>query len=379
MKKVRIIALHLAYGGAEKAITEMANIFAEKYDTEIICVYDMPNSPAYALDSRVKLRYLLDDVPNREEWKQSIKELDPVRFARESVRAVRILRGKKTAVRKAIEEIHDGIIVTTRPEDNTVLSKYGDGKAFKIAQLHFDHNFEPGLLAQLRNDYSGIDVLTELTPQLTAEVREIMKDNRRTQVVCVPNFLEHYPENIKLSEKERLVVAAGRLERVKGFDRLIRCFAQVHEVQPEWKLEIIGEGSEHEALAALIAQLGAETYITLTGRLAPSEVEREMARASVYAMTSLSEGLPFVLLEAMSSYDPVVAYDVRTGPGALINDGRDGFLIPDGDSEQFCSRLLSLMEDNELRQTMALSARENSLQYSKDKIAQLWYDIIDRA
>ena len=98
MKKVRIIALHLAFGGIEKAICCMANLFAERYEVEIISVYNMPNAPAFPLDGRVKVRYLLSDTPNREEWKAAFSGHDLAGFARESLRAVKILRDKKRAV-----------------------------------------------------------------------------------------------------------------------------------------------------------------------------------------------------------------------------------------------------------------------------------------
>ena len=75
MNTIHIIALHLAFGGVERAIINMANLFAARYNVEIISVYNMPNSPAYPLDARVKVRYLLDDVPNRAEWKAAAKGL----------------------------------------------------------------------------------------------------------------------------------------------------------------------------------------------------------------------------------------------------------------------------------------------------------------
>lgn len=77
MKKVRIIALHLAYGGIEKAIISMANLLSERYEVEIISVYNMPDSPAFRVDERVRIRYLLDETPNREEWKAAVRDFDP--------------------------------------------------------------------------------------------------------------------------------------------------------------------------------------------------------------------------------------------------------------------------------------------------------------
>ena len=90
MKKVRIIALHLAFGGIEKAICSMANLFAERYEVEILSVYHMPDSPAFPLDERVRVRWLLDDIPNRDDWKAALHARDLPGIARESIRAAKI-------------------------------------------------------------------------------------------------------------------------------------------------------------------------------------------------------------------------------------------------------------------------------------------------
>ena len=78
MKKVRILALHLSYGGVEKAIVSIANLLAERYEVEILSVYRMPGPVAFPLDPRVRVRYLLRDVPNREAWKASLRERAPL-------------------------------------------------------------------------------------------------------------------------------------------------------------------------------------------------------------------------------------------------------------------------------------------------------------
>ena len=154
METVRIITLHLAYGGIEKAVCQMANLFAEKYDVEIISVYDMPDAPAFPIDERVRVRYLLDVVPNRDEWRDCARRKDVFGLARESVKAARILHDKKKAVIDAISAIDDGVIITTRPEHNVLLSKYGRPGVYKLGQLHQDHCFDKKLLDSFRRDYA---------------------------------------------------------------------------------------------------------------------------------------------------------------------------------------------------------------------------------
>lgn len=376
MKTVRIITLHLAYGGIEKAVCQMASMFVEKYDVEIISVYDMPDAPAFPIDERVRVRYLLDEIPNRDEWRDCARRKDVFGLARESVRAARILHDKKKAVIDAISAIDNGVIITTRPEHNVLLSKYGRPDVYKLGQLHQDHCFDKKLLDSFRRDYGGLDAFILLTPGLADEVREIMRDNKHTKIVAIPNFLEHYPETIP-ERREKTILAVGRLVDVKGMDRLIRIFAAVHEKTPDWSLRIAGEGEERPALEALIEKLGISGCVKLMGMLTADEVEREMLSAAIYASTSKSEGLSFALVEAMSCGLAPVAYDVRVGPAATITDGVNGYLVPDGDADGYAARLLGLINDPELMAELSHAAVRRARDFSKENISRQWFDLLE--
>lgn len=377
MKKVRIIALHLAFGGIEKAICSMANLFADRYEVEILSVYHMPDSPAFPLDNRVKVRWLLDDIPNRDEWHAALSAHNLPGIARESIRAARILRNKKRAVIEAVQCADDGVVITTRPEDNVLLSRYGKPGALKIAQLHQDHRFDKTLVRNFKNDYGGVDVFALLTPGLRDEVRDMMRgNNSHTNCVYLPNFLEHFPDNLHKYPREKTVLAVGRLHEVKRFELLIRLFAAVHTQFPDWKLRIVGDGEEREKLEAAIRDLCAENYVNLTGKKDAAGVEEEMLRASVFAMTSRSEGFPFVLLEAESCGLPMVAFDVRVGPGFVIQDGVNGCLAADMVYEDFCEKLAALIKDEELRRKMSDAAIAHAAGFSREKVGEMWYSLI---
>lgn len=376
MKALRIITLHLAYGGIEKAVCQMASMFAEKYDVEIISVYDMPDAPAFPIDERVRVRYLLDEIPNRDEWRDCARRKDVFGLARESVRAARILHDKKKAVIDAVSAIDDGVIITTRPEHNVLLSKYGRSDVYKLGQLHQDHCFDKKLLDSFRRDYGGLDAFILLTPGLADEVREIMRENKHTRVTAIPNFLEHYPEKLP-ERRENTIVAVGRLVEGKGMDRLIRIFAAVHEKAPDWSLRIIGEGEERQSLEALRDELGLSDCVSLTGMLSAAEVEREMLSASIYASASKSEGLSFALVEAMSCGLAPVAYDVRVGPAATITDSVNGYLVPDGDADGYAARLLGLINDPELMAELSHAAVRRARDFSKENISRQWFDLLE--
>ena len=377
-KTVNIIALHLGVGGVEKAIISMANLFAQRYEVNLFSVYKMPGSPAFPVDSRVRVLYMLRDIPNREEWKAALRGLRPIRFARESIRSVKILLGKKRAVRRIIRSVTDGVLITTRHEDNVQLSKYGADGVLKIGQLHHDHRFEKKYVRGFQKRYCGIDVLALLTPQLVSEAAEMMKGrNSHTRLVYIPNFLERYPEHPTQTQREKIVLAAGRLTEVKRFDLLIRQFAHIHDRAPDWKLLILGDGEDEEQLRSLVRELGAGEYILLAGRKNGREVEQEMCTASFFTMSSRSEGFPFVLLEAQSCALPILAYDVRVGPGFIVHQGQDGYLVPEGDQALYEQRMLEMMAEPALLRRMGQKAMEEAKQFSRENVAEKWYSVIE--
>ena len=209
-----------------------------------------------------------------------------------------------------------------------------------------------------------------------ALVREIMRDNKHTKIVAIPNFLEHYPETVP-ERREKTILAVGRLVDVKGMDRLIRIFAAVHEKAPDWSLRIAGEGEERPALEALIEKLGLSGCVTLMGMLTADEVEREMLSAAIYASTSKSEGLSFALVEAMSCGMAPVAFDVRVGPGATITDGVNGYLVPDGDEAAFAERLLALINSPELMAELRANAERRAQDFSRENVSRQWLNLLE--
>lgn len=376
MSDIYIFALHLSFGGIEKAITNMANIFVENYRVHLMVTYQMPDAPAYALDERVIVTYLTDVVPNRKEFEAAMKQKAPFKIIKEGCKSVAILRKKKQVLKQAIRNIQDGIIITTRNEDNMMLSQYGASSVYKIAQLHQDYQSDKNMVNDFQQHYANIDVFALLTDQLRDEVAEIMKANTHTKLVSIPNFLDSLPEPVSLAIKEPYMISVGRLHQVKGFERLIRMFETIHKQLPEYKLMIIGDGELQQELIDVTHRLHLEEAIIFTGRLNSEEIEHHNQHASIYAMTSYSEGLPFVLIEACSCMLPAVAFDVRVGPRSVIEDSVNGYLIPDQDEALFIETCVTLAKDREKREAMALAAYQRAQYYTKENVKAIWYQIL---
>ena len=91
MKKISILALHLNYGGIERAIISLANLICDKYEVEIACTYKIKDEPAFPLDKRVKVKYLNSLLPNKEEFRLAVKSKNVFQIFKEGFKSIKIL------------------------------------------------------------------------------------------------------------------------------------------------------------------------------------------------------------------------------------------------------------------------------------------------
>jgi glycosyltransferase involved in cell wall biosynthesis len=244
----------------------------------------------------------------------------------------------------------------------------------KVGQEHLNlRAHRPGLAREIGRQYAKLDALAVLTDDDLRDYGELLA-SAPVRVLRIPNSLPELPgEPSSLSNP--LVVAAGRLTPQKGFDRLIPAFARVAEQRPEWKLRIYGSGPSRGALQRLVFEHELYNNVALMGQ-AP-ELGPELSKGSVFALTSRIEGMPMVILEAMSKRLPVVAFDCPTGPRQLITHGHDGLLVADGDLDAFTAALLELIEDDERRRRMGAAALETARGYKLDAVGRQWSELLE--
>jgi glycosyltransferase involved in cell wall biosynthesis len=198
---------------------------------------------------------------------------------------------------------------------------------------------------------------------------------RRETLYVAPNALDtdasrHLRESISPRELEefqrakgltgkRVIVFAGRLQSRKRPDLLIRAFARIADRRLEAHLVVIGGGALAHALATLVKELDLSQRVSLTGEVFD---ERLMA---LYLMSSSLAAMPAAAgLFVQHAFDyglPIVVGDdmIQHGPEAeLIEHGRTGLICPDGNVEQFAAAMLSLLDNEESRQTMGRNARQ---------------------
>lgn len=184
-------------------------------------------------------------------------------------------------------------------------------------------------------------------------------------VISNPSWIQS--ENISdLQSKKAIAVARNSYE--KGLDRLLIIWKKVIDKHPDWVLDIYGDSVTD--LKHVILEQGLEFNVNLNEPV--KNILKEYLSSALFVMTSRSEGFPMVLLEAMASSLPCLAYDCPIGPRTIINDGENGFLIEDGNVDSFVQKLELLIDDENWRIKMGKNAKESVRKYDLEIIMEQW-------
>lgn len=168
------------------------------------------------------------------------------------------------------------------------------------------------------------------------------------------------------------VIAVGRLDYQKGFDRLINAWEIVNKSGKynDWKLDIFGQGEWEEMLQGMINEKGLKSSAFINKPT--KSIGNEYAESSMLVMSSNYEGFPMVMIEAMACGLPVVAFDFKCGPKDIISDGENGLIIRNGDIKALADGMMKLMEDTENRKSMSMNARKIVDTYSEKAVMEKW-------
>lgn len=274
------------------------------------------------------------------------------------------------------------VTVSLYPSESSFIPAINDGSR-KVLELHFNRWFRlqygrRGLIGMTDRYRSRRDVALarrfDSFVVLTDEDRGYWGDMDNISVI--PNAAMPLSD-LRSDCTAKRVIAVGRLDHQKGFDRLLRIWARVmSDPQLEdWRLDIFGQGEWREKLEDIIRSSGISGSVAINPPV--RDIDREYAASSILVMTSVYEGFPMVMVESMSAGLPVVSYGFRCGPRDIITHGRDGLIVPDGDEQAFADALVSLMKDDAARKQMGRNAREISARYSESVVMEKWMKLFN--
>jgi glycosyltransferase involved in cell wall biosynthesis len=297
---------------------------------------------------------------------------------------VRAARAASTAARRAavqrlsalFAQAEDGVVVCMQVWSMNWVGPADTGHLHVIGMSHesFDATLGSSRWERVQQWYRDVDLLLLLTEH-DAYRFEL---EGFTNVGVLHNSLSFYPETAS-DQTAKVVVAAGRLAPEKGYDRLISAFAKAGAEHPDWVLRIFGTGPLRDRLAKQIEALGLGERVLLPGLA--DDMAAELTSASVFALSSIHEGLPMALAEGMACGLACVAFDCAPGVREMVTDGVDGTVVPPRNVEALAAGLSRLMADRDLRVRYGAAARESVRRFAPDEVLAAWeavFDLVER-
>jgi GalNAc-alpha-(1->4)-GalNAc-alpha-(1->3)-diNAcBac-PP-undecaprenol alpha-1,4-N-acetyl-D-galactosaminyltransferase len=359
--KLTLISSSLDVGGAERVMSIIANYWAAKgWQITILTFDDGSEPPFYDLDRRIDYRPL------------GIKNRDGYLFSalKHNLRRIKILK-------KSIAASRPDVVISFVNTTNimTLLACWGL-KVPTIVSEHVHPAF--GQLSKAcellqKWIYRRANLITVQTHSALS----FFPSSQGYNTFVLPNLVE-IPEaetiESQLNTDDRYLLAIGKLNHQKGFDLLIRAFAQICETHPEWNLTILGEGEMRAELEALCVQLGLQDRVFMPGVV--RNVDAHLRRADIFALTSRFEGFPVTLCEAMACGVPVIAADCLSGPREIVHNNIDGLLVVADNVDALAVGLDLLMSDPVKRQYFSHHAPSVLDRFGVEPVMAMWNSAI---
>ncbi len=332
------------FGGIERATVLVANALVERgHHVTIISFAGSGTTPFFEIDKKVQVIYL-----------STIKNIPLVRDIRRIISLKRLYR-----------QINPDIIILAGTK--RALVNLPAARGYRVITCEHSsvsrhqHSPKQRLVRYLSAKYSECIV----TPtQWDAEEYKRQFGAKRT--LAIPNPLTLQATS-PASLEDKVVLSVGRLEKVKGYDLLLKAWSQVQH--KDWILRIVGGGKCEQKLREQIQKNNIQR-VELVG--ASRDVAPYYQRAAIYALSSRSESFGLVLTEAMTFGLPIVAFDCGAGPREIVKNEVTGLIVPAKDTAAMARALDKLMEDTALRHTMGENALQELEKYSMESIIMQW-------
>lgn len=231
-------------------------------------------------------------------------------------------------------------------------------------------NIYPLLTPLLKKIWRGAKFRTVCSSEL-AELAG--SSDPSSDFIVVPNGVENDRfKPVKRSPNPKIkILFIGRLIPRKGFHRVVQALPKVKQLATSpFEVEVVGTGVAKAHIDSEAERLGVSDLIRYVGEVPYDQLEKSYQSADIFVLTSLSEGMPAVILEAMGCGLPVVASDVG-GNNELVEEGVNGYLFKGDDVDALAQYLVRLIDDGNLRHEMGRHSREKALRYD-------WRNIMDR-
>lgn len=355
MKNIAVLVYDTsAFGGAERVAANLANEFSKDFNVFLISCFNENKREAFELKSSIKKFVLSEDMKSMTLYCFQL-----------SKRLHRILKENKI---DAVLNITAGV--------NTI--SYLAAKGLPTKVLYCEHS------NLVNKTYGKKHELRQLIGAKTADMVVALTESDKIEFerkygiegkVC---FIYNWYDGVKsfeYDENSRKIISVGRLEYIKGYDRMVKAAKIVLDRYPDWVWDIYGEGKYFDRINADIEENGLQGRMNLKGN--DPNVINKYGEYAFCVMTSYYEGFALALVESMANSVPAVSFDCPTGPREIIDDGVNGFLIEDGNIEDLAEKICTLIENRELRKSFSEKSCAVIEKFSKEKIYKQWLELIN--
>lgn len=354
-RKVCFVIHSLQAGGMERVMSELINYFASKemYTVHLV-LYGIKRDVFYTVSDTVIIHKPDFEFDNAKRFLSTLKTMRFLRKKITEINPVSVL---------SFGEIWNNLVL---------LSLYGTG-----IPVYVSDRSQPDKTLGRKDDFLRRKLYPKAKGVIvqTKKALEIFKtyyNHSNFKVIGNPI------RQIKAIDapKENVILMVGRYIESKQQNVLIEIFSKLNA--PDWKLVLLGYDhlKQHNQIKweALAKELGVSDRIIFTGKQA--DVERYYQTSKIFAFTSVSEGFPNVIGEAMSAGLPIVAFDCIAGPSDLITDGENGFLIPMNHQELFAQKLQFLIDNPEQMVNFGNNSKRNIIPFELNYICAQFENFI---
>ncbi len=375
MKKITIIASHLEHGGIEQAIASVTSMLIKKVDIEVVALYKTSEKPAFKIDDKVKIKYLIDSSIPRDIKTKGIKYFIKNFKFLTILKAIYIkcfLRNK--VLKNYVSKSSSDIVISTHLFMNKSIKNF---KGYKVCWEHNHHNNDYKFINKVKSSSKYINELVVVNDNIRKFYEDIFKeDNINVKVTFIPNFIEiNNTKYSKLNTKNLLAV--GRLEEEKGFLDLIDIMNILVKKDNEITLNLVGDGSLYNEIKTKIKTLNLEKNIIMHGFLSREKINDLTLVSSLYLMTSFKESFGLVVLEAASFKVPTITFDSAKGVVDLIENKKNGYVIKSRNKEKYASQVMNLLNNKEELELLGEEANKIIFIYSKEENEKYWLNLIN--
>lgn len=296
---------------------------------------------------------------------------------RKIVGYLRRRRRHRRALTRLLQRERADVVVSLFPSESSFIPFIQDGSK-KVLELHYCKYFRlqygrTGLLRMIDwwRTFSDEYLVRRFDKFVVLTHEDCGYWGNLSNLEVIPNAARNVSGQFS-DVSSRRVIAVGRLDYQKGFDRLIRAWSLVQADGrfADWRLDLFGQGEWRDMLAGMVKELGLTGSVSINAPV--KEIGAEYVASSLLVMSSHYEGFPMVMIEAMACGLPVVSFDYKCGPRDIIRHGEDGLLVKDGDVRGLAQAMMDVMGDEARRRQMSQEARKVVSTYSEEVVMRQW-------